>query len=375
MLSTRTLGMGGHARGRAGTLPERPRSSGSTGTRRRSRSRGSASSRYADRFTVVHAVYDEFADVVHDLGLPAGARRPVRPRRLLAAARRGRPRVRLPPRRAAGHADGPELAASPRPTSSTPTTPPSSSGSCASTARSGSPAAIAAAIVRERQREPFTTSARLVELLKRAGPGRLAEERRPPGQAHLPGAADRGQRRAARPGRRPCPPPVDDARGRRPRSRSSATTRWRTGSPSASSPAGARSSPPEACRSSCPSTRHTCGCSRAGPRSPARRSRTANPRAASARLRAAERTRATKGQHDEPVTAPAESDHGPPAPRHHRPAPAGRPRTRRAPRGSGLFAARACCCSSAGLMGLLLLNTSMADGSFALHDCRPPPVS
>ncbi len=59
---------------------------------------------------------------------------------------------------------------------------------------------IVAAIVREREKEPFSNSARLVELIRaRAAAGRQAH-RRQSGQAHLPGAAHRGQRRTVRPG-------------------------------------------------------------------------------------------------------------------------------------------------------------------------------
>ena len=63
---------------------------------------------YADRIHLVHAVFDELADVLDDLGLGPVSGRPVRPRGLLAAARRGRARVLLLPRRAARHADGPD---------------------------------------------------------------------------------------------------------------------------------------------------------------------------------------------------------------------------------------------------------------------------
>ena len=48
------------------------------------------------------------------------------------------------------------------------------------------------------------SSARLVELRPRRDPGGHPAHRRPPGQAHLPGAADRGQRRAGRPASGRC---------------------------------------------------------------------------------------------------------------------------------------------------------------------------
>ena len=104
---------------------------------------------------------------------------------------------------------------------------------------------IADAVVRERDREPFTATARLAELVRAADPGGHPAHRRPPGQAHLPGAADRGQRRARRPGSARCPRPST-------RSPSAAgswccpTTRWRTGSSSGrSSPAPTSTAPPD----------------------------------------------------------------------------------------------------------------------------------
>ena len=62
---------------------------------------------YADRTTLVHAVYDRMPEVLAELGLPARRRGPVRPRGVQPAARRGRARLLLPPGRAAGHAHGP----------------------------------------------------------------------------------------------------------------------------------------------------------------------------------------------------------------------------------------------------------------------------
>ena len=125
--------------------------------------------------------------------------------------------------------------ARPRPTSSTPTRPPTWPGCCGSTARSGSPA-----------RSPPPSSAsprdRAVHHLGPAGraavrrdPGARAAYRRAPGQAHLPGPAHGGQRRA-----RGAPPGA--ARPPSTRSPSAAawswspTTRWRTGWSSGPSP-------------------------------------------------------------------------------------------------------------------------------------------
>ena len=63
-----TLGMGGHAEGLLERLPGR-RSSGSTATSRRSRWPGSGSPRSGTGSRLVHAVYDEFGEVVESLGL------------------------------------------------------------------------------------------------------------------------------------------------------------------------------------------------------------------------------------------------------------------------------------------------------------------
>ena len=98
-----------------------------------------------------------------------GGRGAVRPGRLLAAVGRAAPRVRLRPGRAAGHADGPEPAASPPRTWSTTTRPPSWPGCCGSTARSGSPPG-------SRRRscgsaaQALTSTARLAELVREAMP-------------------------------------------------------------------------------------------------------------------------------------------------------------------------------------------------------------
>ena len=82
-------------------------------------------------------------------------------------------------------------------------------GAARSTARSASPRASPTAIERERSHASrFTGTARLAELVRDCDPGRHPAHRRPPGQAHVPGAADRGQRRARR-ARRALPAAVD----------------------------------------------------------------------------------------------------------------------------------------------------------------------
>ena len=225
------------------------------------------------------------------------ARRPVRPRRLLAAARRGRPRVRLQPGRAARTCGWTRAAASPRPTSSTPTRP-----------------AELERILREYGEERF---ARKIAGGHRPGarrgavhdlgppgraaqegrPGRLAEERRPPGQAHLPGAAHRGQRRAVGLGRGPA----GRHRRRSPVGGRVAVLSYHSLEDritkrvfaAGAAQQHARGPPRRAARS----TRHTCVCSRAGPRSPARRSRPPTPDLPRPACGPRERTRSTKGQH------------------------------------------------------------------------------
>ena len=74
---------------------------------------------------------------------------------------------------------------------------------------------IAGEIVRRRGRAELTTTFELNEAITAADPGARALRRRPPGQAHLPGDPDRGQRRA-RPARRGAPARVGRPADRRP---------------------------------------------------------------------------------------------------------------------------------------------------------------
>ena len=101
-----TLGLGGHTEAVLDPAARWPGSSASTATPRRCELAGERLAPFGDRFTGVHAVYDEIPDVLDELGLDARRRRAVRPRRLLDAARRPRARLRLRRGRAARHADG-----------------------------------------------------------------------------------------------------------------------------------------------------------------------------------------------------------------------------------------------------------------------------
>ena len=192
--------------------------------------------------------------------IAAVERRPVRPRCLVAAARRGRPRVRLRPGRAAGHADGPDAGDHGRGGGQHLQRTASWPGCCGSTARRGSPSGSRRPSCGSGRRRRLTSSARLAELVRDADPGSGPADRRTSGEAHVPGAAHRGQRGAGRAARRRC-------RRRSTRSRRAGgwwccpTTRWRTGSSSRPSPSGRAPPRRSTCRSSCRAPGRRCGCS------------------------------------------------------------------------------------------------------------------
>ena len=119
---------------------------------------------FGERFTAVHAVYDELPEVLDELGLERStpsSSTSASPRCSSTSASAASPTPRTRRSTCAWTA----AAARPPPTSSTPTRPRSSPASCGSTARSGSRAGSPRAVVRQREQSPFTTSARLVELL------------------------------------------------------------------------------------------------------------------------------------------------------------------------------------------------------------------
>ena len=195
-----TLGHGWAHRGAARAPARRPRSSASTATRRRSRSAGDRLAPYADRTTLVHAVYDEIRDVLAGSASTSVAGRAVRPRRLVAAARRGATAASPTRRtrrstcgwtRTTGH-DGRRGAQHLLRRRSSP----------ASCARYGEER-FARASPRASSASASTAPVRHQRSAGRAGPrrdpGRRPAYRRQPRQAHVPGPADRGQRRARRP--------------------------------------------------------------------------------------------------------------------------------------------------------------------------------
>ena len=281
-----TLGMGGHAEAILERCPQ-ARVIGLDRDEEALTLSGERLARFGDRFVGVHAVYDDIATVLAERAEGTGARHPVRPRRLVAPARRARARLRLPARRPARHADGPvhrhhrrRRAQHLQPRRPGPDPEDLRRGALRRPDRVGHRARAREGAV-HRVRPPRRAAAR-------CGARGLAAQRRPPGQAHLPGPAHRGQRRArgvaargdlGHRGARPRWPDrgavVPLARG--PHHQAGLRRRRRTAAPRTG------------CRSSCPSTPPTCALLTRGAEVPDEHEQHANPRSASARLRAAER--------------------------------------------------------------------------------------
>ena len=165
-----TLGLGRARRGRPRPAVRRPAWSASTATRTRWSTAVAGWQPFAERVTLVHAVYDEIPQVLEDLGLEhvdgvlfdlgvSSMQLDLREPRLLL--RRGRP---------AGHADGRHRRTHRGRGAQHLPGRPSSPGSCATTARSGSPAGSPSGSSASASREPFDRSARLVDLVREAIP-------------------------------------------------------------------------------------------------------------------------------------------------------------------------------------------------------------
>ncbi len=135
-----------------------------------------------------------------------GGRDPARPRHLVDAGRPARARLLVRDRRAARHAHGPVLRGDAPRRSSTRGTSASSRRSSAATARSATPAPIARAIVRRRAERADLPHGRARRRDQARDPDAGAVRRGPSGQARLPGAPHRRQRRARRSSRPRCRP-------------------------------------------------------------------------------------------------------------------------------------------------------------------------
>ncbi len=127
-----------------------------------------------------------------------GRRDPARPRRLVDADRPARARLLVRDRRAARHAHGPHLRARPRPTIVNTWDERELATSSAATARSGTPRRSPARSCAAAHERAVRAHGRARRHDQARDPDAGAVRRGAPGQARLPGAAHRGQRRARR---------------------------------------------------------------------------------------------------------------------------------------------------------------------------------
>ena len=160
--------------------------------------------------------------------------------------------------------------------------------SCEPTARSGLPTESPARIVAEREREPFGTSGTTGPAALRRRPRSLPQVGRPSCEADLPGAADRGERRARSAG--VCAAECHrGARASWPDRRVWPTTRSRTGWSNKSSALPLEDRAPRDLPVVPAELRPELRLLTRGAMRPSAAEIARNPRAASARLRAAER--------------------------------------------------------------------------------------
>jgi 16S rRNA (cytosine1402-N4)-methyltransferase len=288
-----TLGMGGHTEAVLAACP----AARAVGIDRDTEALALAGERlaaYADRFTGVHAVYDELPSVLHDLGLPTVDA-------VLFDLGVSSLQLDEADRGFAYRHDAPLDMRMDQ-----------SSGITAAEVLNTYDAAdlerilreygeerfarrVAAAIVRERQQEPFTTSARLVELLKRAIPAASQKSGGHPGKRTF--QALRIEVNAELEAWESALPAAVDALAVGGRIAVLSYHSLEDRLTKQLFARGARSTTPAGLPVELPEHAPYLRLLTRGAEEPSADEKDMNPRAASARLRAAERTRATKGQH------------------------------------------------------------------------------
>ncbi len=288
-----TLGMGGHTEAVLAACP----AARAVGIDRDTEALALAGERlaaYGDRFTGVHAVYDELSSVLDDLGLPTVD---------AVLFDLGVSSLQL---------DEAERGFAYRHDAPLDMRMDQSSGITAAEVLNTYDAAelerilreygeerfarrVAAAIVRERQQEPFTTSARLVELLKRAIPAASQKSGGHPGKRTF--QALRIEVNAELEAWESALPAAVDALAVGGRIAVLSYHSLEDRLTKQLFARGARSTTPAGLPVELPEHAPYLRLLTRGAEEPSADEKDRNPRAASARLRAAERTRATKGQH------------------------------------------------------------------------------